>query len=57
MTTREMLHVIVDNLPETELTTAARILIALDKPADELQILLGRLPWTTSPTMTISTAG
>ena len=40
MTTREMLHVIVDQLPEAELTTAARILIALDRPVDELQIRL-----------------
>ena len=49
MTTREMLHVIVDKLPETELTTAARILIALDKPADELQILLAAAPLDDEP--------
>ena len=40
MTTREMLHVLVDRLPETELITAARILTALDQPADALRILL-----------------
>jgi len=44
MTTGETLHVIVDKLPEEELTTAARILMALDRPADELQILLAGAP-------------
>ncbi len=44
MTTREMLHEIVDKLPETELITAARILIALDKPLDPLQMLLANAP-------------
>jgi len=49
MTTREILHVIVDRLPEAELTTAARILIALDRPADELQILLANAPSDDEP--------
>ena len=49
MTTREMLLVIVDRLPETELTTAARILIALDQPADDLQILLASAPLDDEP--------
>jgi len=40
MTTRELLHEIVDKLPESELNTAARILIALDQPSDSLQLLL-----------------
>lgn len=44
MTTREMLHEIVDKLPESELITAARILIALEQPADSLQILLANAP-------------
>jgi hypothetical protein len=49
MTTREMLHVIVDQLPEAELTTAARILIALDRPVDELQIVLAAAPLDDEP--------
>ena len=43
MTTREMLHVIVDRLPETELATAERMLIALDQP-DALQKTLASAP-------------
>ncbi len=49
MTTREMLHVIVDKLPETELMTAARILTALDQPADALQIRLANAPEDDEP--------
>ena len=49
MTRREMLHAIVDRLPEEELTTAARILIALDQPADDLQILLASAPLDDEP--------
>lgn len=49
MITREMLHVIVDRLPEAELTTAARILVALDRPADKLQILLAGAPLDDEP--------
>jgi hypothetical protein len=44
-----MLHVLVDRLPETELTTAARILIALEHPVDKLQILLAAAPWDDEP--------
>ncbi|HVT03349.1 MAG TPA: hypothetical protein VHL58_08230 [Thermoanaerobaculia bacterium] len=44
MTTREMLHEIVDKLPESELLTAARILTALEQPANPLQILLANAP-------------
>lgn len=44
MTKREVLHIIVDKLPETELTTAARILTALEQPADPLQIALANAP-------------
>jgi hypothetical protein len=39
-----VLHEIVDKLPESELVTAARILMALDQPADALQILLANAP-------------
>lgn len=49
MTTREMLHVIVDKLPETELITAARILIALDRPSDAVQIALASAPVDDEP--------
>lgn len=49
MTKREMLHAIVDRLPEMELTTAARILIALDQPANDLQILLASAPLDDEP--------
>ena len=49
MTRREMLHAIVDRLPEEELTTAARILIALDQPANDLQILLASAPLDDEP--------
>lgn len=44
MTTREMLHEIVEKLPESELLTAARILIALEQPIDPLEILLANAP-------------
>lgn len=40
MTTRELLHEIVEKLPESELLTAARILTALEQPVDPLPILL-----------------
>jgi hypothetical protein len=40
MTTRQLLHDIVDKLPETELFTAARILTALEKPSDALDVAL-----------------
>ena len=44
MTKREMLHAIVERLPEAELRTAARILIALDQPASDLETLLANAP-------------
>jgi hypothetical protein len=49
MTAREVLHEIVDKLPEAELLTAARILMALDRPADALQILLDNAPVDDEP--------
>lgn len=49
MTTRELLHDIVDKLPDNELVTAARILTALEQPADSLQILLANAPTDDEP--------
>ncbi len=49
MTQREMLHAIVERLPETELRTAARILIALDNPASDLETLLANAPIDDEP--------
>jgi len=49
MTTRAILHVLVDKLPETELMTAARILTALEQPVDPLQILLANAPVDDEP--------
>ena len=40
MNAREILHDLVDKLPESELTTAARILTALERPLDPLEVLL-----------------
>jgi hypothetical protein len=40
MNARKILHDIVEKLPESELITAARILTALEQPADPLRILL-----------------
>jgi hypothetical protein len=44
MTTRELLHEIVEKLPDSELLTAARILTALEQPADPLLMLLDNAP-------------
>ncbi|MBC7821547.1 MAG: hypothetical protein IAG10_32070 [Planctomycetaceae bacterium] len=44
MTARELLHEIVEKLPESELLTAARILTALEQPADPLWITLANVP-------------
>jgi hypothetical protein len=44
-----MLHAIVERLPETELRTTARILIALDNPANDLEILLASAPLDDEP--------
>jgi hypothetical protein len=49
MTTRELLHEIVDKLPETELVTAARILTALEQPVDAIRILLANAPIDDEP--------
>jgi hypothetical protein len=49
MTNREILHVIVDRLPDEELTTAARILIALDQPSDAFQRFLANAPIDDEP--------
>ena len=44
MNARKILHDIVEKLPESELITAARILTALEEPADPLRILLANAP-------------
>ncbi len=49
MTTREILHEIVDKLPESELITAARILTALEQPADPMRIVLANAPLDDEP--------
>lgn len=49
MTTRELLHEIVEKLPESELLTAARILTALEQPVDPVQIALANAPLDDEP--------
>jgi hypothetical protein len=49
MTTREMLHEIVDTLPEEELAGAARVLKALGQPAISLQDALASAPLDDEP--------
>lgn len=49
MTSREILHAIVDKLPESELLTATRILTALEQPLDSLQVLLANAPLDDEP--------
>jgi hypothetical protein len=44
MPTREILHEIVNKLPEAELLTAARIVTALEQPADPVRIALANAP-------------
>jgi hypothetical protein len=44
MTTREMLHEIVDELPEEDLVTAVRILKGLELAPGSLEILLANAP-------------
>ena len=44
LNTREILHELVDKLPESELITAARILTALEQPLDRLEVLLAAAP-------------
>lgn len=49
MDTRKLLHDMVEKLPQSELITAARILAALEHPADPLQILLANAPEDDEP--------
>jgi hypothetical protein len=44
MTTREMLHQIVDQLPEADLITAARILKGLELAPDPVRLVLENAP-------------
>ena len=44
MTIRELLHEIVDKLPESELPAAARMLTSLERPFDPVQIALTNAP-------------
>ncbi len=49
MNPRKILHDLVDNLPESELLNAARILKALETPADPLEALLASAPEDDEP--------
>ncbi len=49
MTTREMLHAIVDELPEADLVTAVRILKGLELAPDPLQVVLANAPLDDEP--------
>ena len=49
MTTREMLHAIVDELPESDLVTAVRILRGLEVSPAPLQIALANAPLDDEP--------
>jgi hypothetical protein len=49
MNRRKILHDLVDNLPESELVTAARILKALETPADAVEALLAGAPEDDEP--------
>jgi hypothetical protein len=49
MNMRELLHEIVEKLPESELLTAARILTALEQPADPVGIALAHAPLDDEP--------
>jgi hypothetical protein len=49
MTQREMLHSIVDRLPEEDLVTAVRILKGLELAPTPLQILLANAPIDDEP--------
>ena len=49
MTTREMLHGIVDELPEADLVTAVRILRGLELAPAPLEILLTNAPRDDEP--------
>jgi hypothetical protein len=49
MDTRQIVHEIVDKLPESELMNAARILKALEIPADRFLLLLTESPVDDEP--------
>lgn len=49
MISRELLHQIVERLPESELLTAVRLLTALGKPANPVQIALANAPLDDEP--------
>jgi hypothetical protein len=49
MPTREILHAIVNRLPESELLTAARILMELQRPPDPMRIALANAPVDDEP--------
>jgi hypothetical protein len=49
MTTREMLHAIVDELPEADLVTAVRILNGLELSPDPRQVVLANAPLDDEP--------
>lgn len=49
MNARKTLHDLVDKLPESELVTAARILKALERPVDALEVLLADAPEDDEP--------
>ncbi|HET8796104.1 MAG TPA: hypothetical protein VFO89_00345 [Thermoanaerobaculia bacterium] len=49
MDTRQFVHEIVDKLPESELMNAARILKALETPADRFLLLLAESPVDDEP--------
>lgn len=49
MTPREVLHELVDKLPESELVTAVRILKALEEPANRMEALLVNAPEDDEP--------
>jgi hypothetical protein len=49
MTTRELLHGIVDELPESDLLTAVRVLKGLELAPTPLQILLANAPIDDEP--------
>jgi hypothetical protein len=44
MNVRGIVHAIVDQLPESELPNAARLLKALEQPADPLELALTNAP-------------
>ncbi|MEA2239469.1 MAG: hypothetical protein QOC81_4193 [Thermoanaerobaculia bacterium] len=49
MTTRELLHAIVDSLPEYELKRAENMLTALNQPAASLSSVLASAPLDDEP--------